>query len=67
MMLETITEELIETLKTRTLALFGHAIDRVVLQPPPKLSMGDRRREQRQRGSADHNRGGAPRVRGRGR
>ncbi|MGZ8711280.1 MAG: arginine--tRNA ligase, partial [Thermoanaerobaculia bacterium] len=41
MILESIYEELIETLKTRTLALFGHAIDRVVLQAPPKLNMGD--------------------------
>lgn len=41
MILESITEQLTETLKSRTLALFGHAVDRVVLQAPPKLSMGD--------------------------
>src|SRR5438270_2898953 len=41
MMLEQITEELTETLRSRVLALFGHAVDRVVLQAPPKLSMGD--------------------------
>src|SRR5215213_9986951 len=41
MILESIYEQLTETLKTRTLALFGHAVDRVVLQAPPKLSMGD--------------------------
>ncbi|HVE72737.1 MAG TPA: arginine--tRNA ligase [Thermoanaerobaculia bacterium] len=42
MILESIHEQLIETLKSRTLALFGHAVDRVVLQAPPKLNMGDR-------------------------
>ncbi|MEO8378411.1 MAG: arginine--tRNA ligase [Acidobacteriota bacterium] len=41
MILEDIHLQLIETLKSRTLALFGHAVDRVVLQAPPKLSMGD--------------------------
>jgi arginyl-tRNA synthetase len=41
MILESIYEQLTETLKTRTLALFGHAVDRVVLQAPPKLNMGD--------------------------
>jgi arginyl-tRNA synthetase len=41
MILEQITTELAETLKTRVLALFGHAVDRVVLQSPPKLAMGD--------------------------
>jgi arginyl-tRNA synthetase len=41
MILEQITDELTETLKTRILALFGHAIDRIVLQAPPKLNMGD--------------------------
>jgi arginyl-tRNA synthetase len=41
MVFEEITQQLIETLKSRTLALFGHPVDRVVLQPPPKLSMGD--------------------------
>ncbi|HEX2122471.1 MAG TPA: arginine--tRNA ligase, partial [Thermoanaerobaculia bacterium] len=41
MILEAINEQLTETLKSRVLALFGHAIDRVILQTPPKLSMGD--------------------------
>jgi len=41
MILETIHEQLTETLKTRVLAMFGHAIDRIVLQAPPKLNMGD--------------------------
>jgi len=41
MILESIHEQLTETLKSRTLALFGHAIDRIVLQAPPKLNMGD--------------------------
>ncbi|HET8798521.1 MAG TPA: arginine--tRNA ligase, partial [Thermoanaerobaculia bacterium] len=41
MILEDITQQLIETLKSRTLALFGHAVDRIVLQAPPKLNMGD--------------------------
>ena len=41
MTLEQIHEELTETIKTRVLALFGHAIDRIVLQAPPKLNMGD--------------------------
>jgi arginyl-tRNA synthetase len=41
LILEQITAELIETLRNRVLILFGHAVDRVVLQPPPKLSMGD--------------------------
>jgi arginyl-tRNA synthetase len=41
MILEQITEQLTETLKSRVLALFGHAVDRVVLQAPPKLAMGD--------------------------
>src|SRR2546421_7765974 len=41
MILEQITEQLTETLKTRVLTLFGHAIDRVVLQSPPRLAMGD--------------------------
>jgi arginyl-tRNA synthetase len=41
MILESINSQLTETLTSRTLALFGHAIDRVVLQTPPKLSMGD--------------------------
>ncbi|HEY3054911.1 MAG TPA: arginine--tRNA ligase [Thermoanaerobaculia bacterium] len=41
MILEQITEQLTETLKTRVLALFGHAVDRVIVQAPPKLNMGD--------------------------
>src|SRR5438132_1190490 len=41
MILEQITEQLTETLKSRVLALFGHPVDRVILQTPPKLSMGD--------------------------
>jgi arginyl-tRNA synthetase len=41
LILEQITEQLTETLKTRVLTLFGHAIERVVLQAPPKLAMGD--------------------------
>jgi arginyl-tRNA synthetase len=41
MILESILEQLTETLKSRTLALFGHPVERVVLQTPPKLAMGD--------------------------
>src|SRR2546430_2630222 len=41
MILETINEQLTETLKSRVLALFGHPVERVILQTPPKLSMGD--------------------------
>jgi arginyl-tRNA synthetase len=41
MILEDITEQLTETLKSRVLALFGHPVERVVLQTPPKLNMGD--------------------------
>ncbi len=41
MILESILDQLTETLKSRTLVLFGHPIERVVLQTPPKLSMGD--------------------------
>ena len=41
MILEQITADLTESLRSRVLALFGHAVDRVVLQAPPKLSMGD--------------------------
>ncbi len=36
-----VLEELTETLKSRVLALFGHPVDRVVLQTPPKMAMGD--------------------------
>jgi arginyl-tRNA synthetase len=41
LILEQITDQLAETLRTRVLALFGHAIDRVILQAPPRLAMGD--------------------------
>jgi arginyl-tRNA synthetase len=41
LILEQITEELTETLRSRVLALFGHPAERVVLQSPPKLAMGD--------------------------
>jgi len=41
MILEQITEQLTETLTSRVLALFGHPLDRVNLQTPPKLAMGD--------------------------
>jgi arginyl-tRNA synthetase len=41
MILESINEQLTELLRSRTLALFGHAVERVVLQTPPKLNMGD--------------------------
>ena len=41
MILEQINEQLTETLKSRVLALFGQPIDRVILQSPPKLHMGD--------------------------
>jgi arginyl-tRNA synthetase len=41
MILEQISEQLTETLKSRVLALFGHPVERVILQTPPKLAMGD--------------------------
>ncbi|MGZ8829291.1 MAG: arginine--tRNA ligase [Thermoanaerobaculia bacterium] len=41
MILEQITDQLTETLKSRVLALFGHPVDRVILQAPPNLKMGD--------------------------
>src|ERR1043165_8663723 len=41
MILEAITEQLTETLRTKRLSLFGHAAERLVLQAPPKLPMGD--------------------------
>src|ERR1044071_8357659 len=41
MILETIHEQLTETLRRRVLALFGHPIEGVVRQAPPKLGMGD--------------------------
>ena len=40
-MLEEIHQQLTELLKSRVLAIFGYASERVVLQTPPKLSMGD--------------------------
>ena len=49
MILESILDQLTETLRSRTLVLFGHAIDRVVLQAlhhgahPPRLA-GDAER-----------------------
>ncbi|HEY8849023.1 MAG TPA: arginine--tRNA ligase, partial [Thermoanaerobaculia bacterium] len=41
MILEQITEQLTETLKTRVLTVFGYAVERVILQAPPRLEMGD--------------------------
>ena len=41
MIIESITEQLTDTLKSRVLALFGHPVERIILQTPPKLSMGD--------------------------
>jgi len=41
LILEQITEQLTETLTSRVLTLFGHAVDRIVLQAPPRLAMGD--------------------------
>lgn len=41
MILEQITGQLTETLKSRVLALFAHPVERIILQTPPKLSMGD--------------------------
>src|SRR5205814_7087110 len=41
LILEQITNELTETLTSRVLALFGHAVHRIVLQAPPRLAMGD--------------------------
>jgi arginyl-tRNA synthetase len=41
MIIEGIIEQLTETLKSRVLALFGHPVERVILQPPPRLNMGD--------------------------
>src|SRR5438045_9633665 len=41
MILEQITQQLTETLTARVLTLFGHAVDRVIIQAPPKLNMGD--------------------------
>ncbi len=41
MMFEQIIEELTEILKTRALSLFGQVVERLVLQSPPRLAMGD--------------------------
>ena len=41
MIIESIIEQLTETLKSRVLALFGHPAERIVLQAPPRLNMGD--------------------------
>jgi arginyl-tRNA synthetase len=41
LILEQIITDLTDTLRSRVLVLFGHAVDRVVLQAPPKLNMGD--------------------------
>jgi arginyl-tRNA synthetase len=41
LILEQIVQQLTDALRSRTLALFGHPVERVILQPPPKLSMGD--------------------------
>ncbi|HSP34676.1 MAG TPA: arginine--tRNA ligase [Thermoanaerobaculia bacterium] len=41
MILEQITEQLTDTLKSRVLALFGRPVERVILQAPPRLNMGD--------------------------
>jgi arginyl-tRNA synthetase len=41
LLLEEITAQLTDTLRSRVLALFGHPADRVILQAPPKLAMGD--------------------------
>jgi len=41
LILEQITDQLSASIRTRVLILFAHALDRVVLQAPPKLPMGD--------------------------
>ncbi|HEX7150121.1 MAG TPA: arginine--tRNA ligase [Thermoanaerobaculia bacterium] len=41
MILEQIIEQLSDSLRSKVLIQFGHAVDRVVMQAPPKLSMGD--------------------------
>ncbi|MBI2213463.1 MAG: arginine--tRNA ligase [Acidobacteria bacterium] len=41
MILEQITDQLSDAIKARVLTLFGIPIDRVVLQAPPRLAMGD--------------------------
>jgi arginyl-tRNA synthetase len=40
-MLEEITERLADLLRERILTRFGHAVDRVILQAPPRIDMGD--------------------------
>ncbi len=41
MILEQIIEQLTETLTSRVLVLFGHPVERVILQAPPNLTLGD--------------------------
>jgi arginyl-tRNA synthetase len=41
MILEQIVEQLTEALRSRVLVAYGHAVDRVILQTPPRLAMGD--------------------------
>ncbi len=41
MILSEITTQLTELLRSRVLTIFGHSIERVVLQTPPRLAMGD--------------------------
>jgi len=41
MILEEVIDRLTETIRTRVLALYGQAVDRIVLKAPPRLSMGD--------------------------
>jgi arginyl-tRNA synthetase len=40
-MLEQIIEDMTLTLKSRVLALYGHPVERIILQAPPRLAMGD--------------------------
>ncbi len=41
MILEEISGRIAQALKDRVLTLYGHAVDRVVMQAPPRLEMGD--------------------------
>jgi arginyl-tRNA synthetase len=41
MILEELTDQISESLRRRVLSLYGHAVERVVLQTPPRLAMGD--------------------------
>ncbi|HXI11265.1 MAG TPA: arginine--tRNA ligase [Thermoanaerobaculia bacterium] len=41
MILDELTSRLTELLRSRVLSLFGHAVERVILQTPPRLVMGD--------------------------